>query len=164
MGKCETATASIGIKIILSDLLLQLNEINFNLIKKMLHAGCIEDSNEFYNEVYKDIIGYSDGDKDLPEEYLKFKEYLLHEFKNKGSYCKSKFSNQVSPDLSRGCLLEQELLVPIKDILKTERWGYDRYGINSNSRPLDFDLSPDLTDYKEIKNFSIIFMIKQDTG
>jgi hypothetical protein len=34
MGKSETASASIGIKILLSDLILQINETNINLIKK----------------------------------------------------------------------------------------------------------------------------------
>lgn len=35
MGKCETSTGSIGIKILLSDLILQINEKNFNLIKEI---------------------------------------------------------------------------------------------------------------------------------
>jgi hypothetical protein len=36
MGKCETSTTSIGIKILLSDLILQINEKNFDLIKEIL--------------------------------------------------------------------------------------------------------------------------------
>jgi len=162
MGKSETATASMGIKILLSDLVLQINKVNFNLIKKMLYDGCIEDSNGYYNEVYKNIIGYEDNE--LPEEYLAFKEHLLKEFKTQGSYLKSKFSSKVEPDVTNGCLLEKELLVPIKDILSTERWGYERYGTNGTSRPLDFDLLLDLNDYKEIKNYAVIFMIKQHSG
>jgi len=164
MGKSETATASIGIKILLSELILQINEKNFNIIKKMLYDGCIEDSNDYYNEVYKNIIGYGYDDNQLPEDYLSFKEYLIKEFKSKGSYSKTKFSNKVEPDLSNGCLFEKELLVPIKKILSTERWGYDRYDTNSISRPLDFDLSVNTEEYKEIMNFNIIFMVKQYTG
>ncbi len=53
MGRCDTATASLGIKILLSDLIDQINKDNFNLIKKMLDDGIIEDSNEYFNEVYK---------------------------------------------------------------------------------------------------------------
>lgn len=34
MGKSETASAGIGIKILLSELIIQINETNFNLIKK----------------------------------------------------------------------------------------------------------------------------------
>jgi hypothetical protein len=59
MGKSETAAASIGIKILLSDLILQINKTNFNLIKKMLYDGCIEDSNGYYNEAYKEIKNFT---------------------------------------------------------------------------------------------------------
>jgi len=164
MGKCESATASIGIQILLSDLIEQINETNFNLIKKMLYDGCIEDNNDYYNEVYEKIIGYGENDNELPENYLEFKEYLIKEFQNKGSLYKSKFSNEVEADISNGCLFEKDLLVPIKNILSTERWGYNRYGANSSSRPLDFDLSIDLNEYKEINKFNIIFLVKQHSG
>jgi hypothetical protein len=164
MGKCETGSASIGIKILLSDLIAQLNKTNFSLIKKMLHTGCIEDSNNYYNEAYKKIMGYGENDNELPTTYKKFKEHLIKELQTNGSYYKSKFSSEVKPDLSEGCLAEQYLLVPIKDILATDRWGYERYGTNSMSRPLDFDLSVDLTEYKNIQHYSIIFMVKQSSG
>ena len=164
MGKSETASASIGIKILLSDLILQINETNFNLIKQMLYDGCIEDSNGYYNEAYKNITGYGEDDNELPVDYLEFKEYLINEFKTNGSYYKSKFSSKVEPDLKVGTLFERYLLVPIKHILETERWGYERYGVNSASRPLDFDLSVELTKYQDIKNFNVIFFIKQHSG
>ena len=164
MGKSETATASIGIKILLSDLILQINETNLNLIKKMLYDGCIEDSNGYYNESYINILGYPYGEDKLTGDYLECKEYLINEFKTNGSYFKSKFSSKVEPDLSEGTLFERYLLVSVKDILETERWGYERYGVNSASRPLDFDLSVDLTIYEEIKNFKVIFMVKQHSG
>jgi hypothetical protein len=130
----------------------------------MIYDGCIEDSNGYYNEAYKIIVGYGEGDIDLPEDYLAFKEYVTDKFKENGSYYKSKFSSKIVPDLKHGCLLEKELLLPIKDILETERWGYERYGVNSASRPLDFDLSVDLKLYEGIKNFNIIFMVKQHSG
>ena len=164
MGKSETASASIGIKILLSDLILQINETNLNLIKKMLYDGCIEDSNGYYNEAYKNIVGYGEDDNELPETYLKFKDFLIKQFKTNGSYYKSKFSSKVEPDLKNGTLFERYLLVPVKDILETERWGYERYGVNSASRPLDFDLSVELTKYQDIKNFNVIFFVKQHSG
>ncbi len=162
MGKSETASASIGIKILLGDLVSQIDKINFKLIKKMLYDGCIEDSNGYYNEAYKNIIGYDEDE--LPKDYLEFKEYVTEKFKNNGSYYKSKFTSKIEPDVDHGCLLEKELLVPIKNILETERWGYERYGTNSASRPLNFDLSLDLKQYKIIKNFKVIFMVKQHSG
>jgi hypothetical protein len=48
--------------------------------------------------------------------------------------------------------------------LSTERWGYGRYGINSASRPLDFDLAVDLKMYEDIDKFNVIFMVKQNSG
>jgi len=166
MGKCETATASLGISILLSDLVSQLNETNFKLIKKMLYDGCIEDSNDYYNEVYKNIIGYGYDDNKLPDKYDTFKEYITEQFKLNGSYYKSKFSSKVEPDLSHGCLMEKKLLVPIKDLLETERWGYERYGSNSLSRPIDFDLSVNLEEYKKynIEKYKVVFIIKQHSG
>jgi len=163
MGKSETASASIGIKILLSDLILQINETNFTLIKKMMYDGCIEDSNGYYNEAYKIILGHDEDNDELPQTYNEFKDYITEQFKLHGSYYKSKFSSK-KPDLSQGTLFERYLLVPVKDILETERWGYERYGVNSASRPLDFDLSVELTKYQDIKNFNVVFFIKQHSG
>jgi hypothetical protein len=161
MGRSATAAASLGIRILLSDLVLQIDETNFGLIKEMLCSGCIDDSNDYYNEAYKNIVKYDDK---VPETYLEFKEYMVGKFRNNGSYYKSKFDNNVRIDLSHGCLLERHLLVPVKDILETERWGYDRTGTNSASRALDFDLSMDLDKYKEIKYFETVFIVSQHAG
>ena len=101
MGKSETAKTSIGIKILLSDLILQINEDNFDLIKEILKNGFISDENDIYNDVYSDIIWCNK----LPKNYLDFKIFLEQEFKNKGSY----FSNKIETDLTSGCLFEKEL-------------------------------------------------------
>jgi hypothetical protein len=144
MGKCESAAASIGIRILLSDLIQQINETNFNLVKGMLYDGIIEDSNEYYNDAYQNVIGMTY--KEVHENHLAFKDFLTSLFTEK-----------------RGCLFKQYLLVPIKNILTTNRWGYDRSGVNCASRPLDFDLSVDLEKYGEIKNFTTIFLVKQSS-
>ena len=164
MGKSETASASIGIKILLSDLILQINKTNFGLIKKMLYDGFIEDSNDYYNEVYKIFLGHDEDNDELPQTYKEFKDAVTKEFKTKGSIFKSKFSSKSEPDVKNGTLLERYLLVPVKDILETERWGYERYGVNGASRPLDFDLSVDLKKYEDIKNFNVVFFLKQHSG
>jgi len=161
---CDTATAFIGIRILLSDLLSQMNETNMELIINMLCKGCIEDDNNYYNEVFKNIVGLEYGENDLPEEYLKCKEYLISMFKNNGSLSKNKFTHEVKPYMGDGCLFEKQLLVPIKSILSTDRWGYNREGINSSSRPLDFDLSVSTEEYKELHSFHTIFFIKQNAG
>ena len=74
-------------------------------------------------------------------------------------------SNKIEPDLRNGCLLEKELLSPIKNILETERWGYDRYGRNGSYCPIDY-LSPslDIEKYKEIEKYTIVFIIEQYSG
>jgi hypothetical protein len=166
MGKSETATASLGIKFLLSDLVSQINETNFTLIKKMLYDGFIEDSNYYYDESYKTIIGYDNDDVKLPESYNEYKIYLTEELIHNGSYYKSKFSSKIESDLTHGCLWDQNLLIPIKDILETERWGYERYGINSASRELDFDLTINLEEYKKhnIEKYTVVFILKQHSG
>jgi hypothetical protein len=164
MGRCDTATASLGIKILLSDLIGQINENNFNLIKKMLNDGIIEDSNEYFNEVYQKVIGYDDMDVELPDNYMEFKEHLTKEFKKHGSYYKLKDSCKVEPCLTRGCLYDRYLLIPIKEIISTERWGYSREGTNSATRPIDFDLTVNTDEYKMIKKFKTILLLKQHAG
>ena len=164
MGRCDTVTASLGIKILLSDLIEQINEDNFDLIKKMLNDGIIEDSNEYFNEVYQKVIGYDNADVILPDNYIEFKEHLTKEFKSNGSYYKSKHSNFVEPYLNKGCLYDRHLLVSVREILSTERWGYSREGTNSSSRPIDFDLTVDTDDYKMIKKFKSCLLLKQHTG
>lgn len=158
MGKCETSTTSVGIKILLSDLILQINEKNFDLIKEMLNDGFISDKNEHYNDAYTDIIWC----KDLPTNYLEFKDFLEQEFKNNGSYLHLRDSNKIEPDLRNGCLFERELLLPIKQILETERWGYDRYGRNGSYCPIDFMCpSLDIEKYKKIEKYTIVLILEQ---
>ena len=166
MGKCETATASIGISILLSDLISQINETNFKFIKKMLYDGFIEDCNGYFDESYKKVIGYDNANIKLPKQYDTFKEYITEELKINGDYYKLKFSSKVEPNLKNGCLWDQNLLIPIEDILETERWGYERYGINSLSRALDFNLSVDLNEYKKnnIEKYKVVFILKQHSG
>jgi hypothetical protein len=160
MGKCETATASIGIKILLSQLVLQINETNFTLIKELLYRGFIEDDNDYFNEIYSKITYINK----LPENYLDLKEYLINNFTNNGSYHKSSGATAVIPTLDKGCLLDKALLVPLKDILTMDRWGHNRDGSNCISRQIDFDLSVNIEKYKEIENKEIVFILGQHSG
>ena len=154
MGKSETSIASIGIKILLSDLISQINETTFELICMMLYNGFIEDENDYYNEVYNEVVNYK-----LPETWLEYKEYVETNFKKYGSYNKSKFSSEVHHTIEDGCLFDKYLLVPIKEILSSTRWGYDREGTNSSSRPIDFDLSVNTEEYKELEKYNIVFIV-----
>lgn len=144
MGKCESATASIGIKVLLSDLILQINETNLTLIKEMLDNGFIEDENDYFNNMYSNIVNRND----LSENY---KEQLTQYFKLNDS------------SVGSGCLFDKFLLVPVKQILKTDRWGYDRSGSNCVSRQIDFDLSVNIEKYKEIEKKEIVFILGQNS-
>jgi hypothetical protein len=162
MGKCESATASIGIKILLSDIVLQINEKNFTLIMEILSNGYIEDNNDYFNEVYTEIM--YNNDIMNSNDFSVVKEYLINEFQNKGSIARYKFSYKEEPTLRNGCLFNKYLLFPIKTILSTDRWGYDRFGSNCSSRPMDFDLSVDIEKYKDIDKFEIAFILLQHSG
>jgi hypothetical protein len=166
MGRSEEATASIGIKILLSDLVEQLNETNTTLIREMLYNGRIEDENGFYNETYMRIIYYDDCN--LPENHLVLKQHLLEQFKKNGSLLKSKYSNEVKSDLHEGTLLERYLLVPVEQIVSNERWGYNREGTNAMSVPFintfTEGLVASLEKYKDIKHYKVVFMITQNAG
>ena len=162
MGKSETATSSIGIKILLSDIVRQINEKTFTLIMEMLNNGFIEDDNDYFNEVYTEII--YNNDIMNSDDFTAIQEYLTNEFKTRGSITKYKFSNKEEPTLTNGCLFDKYLLVPVKEILSTCRWGYDRYGTNGSSRPINFDLSLDIEKYKEIKKYKIVFILTQSSG
>ena len=139
----ETYTAHIGIKITLSDIILQINEHNLDIIKEILYEGFISDSNGLFNNSYQEIICCNR----LPENYLDCKEYLETEFRKKND----------------GNLLNKEILLPIKKILKTNRCGYDRYGKNGSYCPLDFDLSlsVEIEKYKEIEKYTVVFILEQ---
>jgi len=154
MGRCESAFASIGIKILLSDLVSQINVTTMHLIKKMLYDGCIEDSNDFYNQAFEQII----GDNGVEENAEEFKEYLTRKFTSRVGH-------------NKDSLLEQYLLVPLEELVSNDRWGWSREGTNAMSSPLE-DFADDLPNqiavfketYKEIKNFTFVFMIKQYAG
>lgn len=160
MGKSETSTASIGIKILLSDLILQINEINFEIIKEILYDGFISDTNNYFNDTYTEVILCNE----LPKNYLDLKEFLIKELKRNGSYFHSRDSNEIKPDLTNGSLFEKELLLPIKKILYTDRHGYNRLGRNGTYRPIDFDLSIDIEKYKDIEKYTIVFIMEQYSG
>ena len=160
MACSEYAKVSIGIKIKLSVLIQQINKDNWDLIKEMLENGFIEDENEYFTDVYQKMR----NSEQISGNWKKSKKFLIDYCKNNGSYLKDMFSSEVVNTLENGCLLDQYLPVPIKKILACERWGYERSGTNSVSRPLDFDLSVDTEKYKLLEKFEIAFILEQNSG
>ena len=145
MKKCESAIASIGIKILLSNLLPQINEANFKLIKGIVRDGFIEDENEFFNDAYVTI----QDDMDQNENWAEFKQ---------------EFETRYKDYVDGESLLGKALLLPNKQIFSSDRWGYDNDGTNGSSKPLDFDLSMDLDIYKGIDKFEVVFILCQESG
>lgn len=138
MGRSDCASASIGIKILLSDLIFQINETNFTLIKEMLHNGFIDDANNYCNESYSKIVG---GNR-MPSQFVDVKKYLVKCF------------------IKERCLIDKYLLVPVKKILEIERFGHNRDETFSGSRPIDFDLCIGTEKYNEIEKTEIVFILE----
>jgi len=120
----------------------------------MLYDGCIEDSNEVYNRAFEQII----DDDGIEENAEVFKEYLT-----------SKFTERVYKGDS---LLQRYLLVPVEELVSNDRWGWTREGTNAMSTTMGtfLDDLPDILStafketYKDINNFTFVFMIKQYAG
>lgn len=142
MGKSNSATASIGIKISIRDLLVQICDANITVVKYVLVNGMVEDENDELNEIFSIIVS-----ENLELESMDLKDYLYNEF-------------------TQNNLIDAVLLVHIKTILTTERWGYEREGINCSSRPLDFDLSVDLTQdsFHLLEHTELVFILDQCAG
>ena len=158
MGKCETSTAYIGVSIKLRDLIEQMTEHNMKLILSMLENGFIEDDNGSFNENFDNIV--NEGEYINCEDT---KKYFMDQFATYGDIFVDRWSNKQTQTLVNGCLLDMYLLVPVHAIISNDRWGYDRYGTNGSSapyQPIQFDLDK----YKNIQNYTTVFIMKQSSG
>jgi hypothetical protein len=150
MGKSETATSSIGIKIKFVELANLLNADNFESINSILNNAIIEDENEHYNDNYQDMISemyvYEVDYKNNIITFDKYKQELM-------TYTK---------------LFDYKLLIPVHEILSTTRWGYDRDGVNSSSMEIKDAMKiinkklPN--EYKFLSSYPIVFMLYQVSG
>ncbi len=150
MGKSETATSSIGIKIKFVELANLINADNFDSINSILNDAIIEDENEHYNDNYQDMISemyiYEKDYKNNIITFDKYKQELM-------TYTK---------------LFDYKLLIPVHEILSTTRWGYDRDGVNSSSMEIKDAMKiinkkmPN--EYKFLSNYPIVFMLYQVSG
>ncbi len=155
MGKCVTSDVSIGIKIKLSKLLSQINETNFNLMKQILTDGSIEGEDNDLDNQYEHVIDLVNSESiNLPnpfdsndsKNYLKYKKYLKKEIKKKNIQ-----------------LLDEYLLIPIKKLLSTDKWGYNTLGDNVVSTKLDFGVETEIEKYSNIKGYEIVLMLNQSS-
>lgn len=67
-----------------------------------------------------------------------------------------------------GYLGDQFFLYPVTNLLYTERFGYERTGINGTYCNLDFDIESIkksiLEKYNWLKDIEVVMMIKQHSG
>ncbi len=154
MTRYESSTVSIGFKIAIKELVKQLNEDNFYVVKKLFEEGFIPDSNGTVNQYFKSII----DDEDIPDDCKEYKSHLKKHFKK--IVPNDKDDEKVS-------INDMYLLVPVHKIMETTRWGKNRKGTNGTFCEIDFDIE----NLKEqIKNeyehmfskYNVVFMLNQE--
>ena len=140
----------------------------------------VQDENGCYNTIFEQIIRGEDVKSHKIDEkfdiftFEEYKEYLTKNFKLYGDRYMYKDGKTEVPEYKEDHLenlYNQILIIPLKEILWTERWGYNRYGTNGTS--CDFDIS-DLTKKSEevhkmasdmsLKNFSVSLNVYQHTS
>lgn len=161
----ESIRTTIGIKILLRDIVEQIDNINFEQIKEILNSGFIEDENRNFNKKYREII-WSNELHEYIDNAEKYKKIINDLLKESGTY------DKISETLAYGSLLEKHLLVPIKDILdmcKTNSYSncdndINNYNVeekfNTKSRDIDFNILTIQNDinkkYKYITKYKIV--------
>ena len=179
MGRSESATLSIGIKIAIKDLFDSMNKENFDFVRDqfLTEESAIEDENGFYHGTFLGILnGYLlEEDEsylwDLPFE--EYKEILTKKFKRFGE---SGYNNCGEEDYGDNenhldCLYNQILLVPFHELLKMERGGYNREGCNGAWCPLKIDKLNDcirnidsMMEKFDTLDYEIVFNVIQHAG
>lgn len=183
MGKCETVDVSIGISILIKDLLEAMTEDNYETIRDnfLQDGSLINDDNNSYNTAYDSIISGENLSNDdyLELNELKFTEYIDYlstQFKKFGDKelnrnGTSKFVEYKEGDEEN--LYHQTLLVPHCKLVQTERWGWSREGTNGTCTNLDIDklvtIKTEISDKMEKLNvsdklYSVSFIVSQHSG
>lgn len=154
MGRCESASVSVGMKIKLSDLISYITKKNLKFCQDILQGGVIEDCNGELNSMYENIMNQDDH-LELPFE--EYKEWVTTQLKN----------SLIPYDPSQS-LYDRYLLYGTKSLLETSRWGYGREGTNSSSTDMlkiQKSIRKDLSQrYKRIPNSQYVFILYQSSS
>jgi len=144
MGHSEDVTVSLGISIVVKDLLACMTRENFETIRDeyLGEDSFIADENQDYNSQFRTILEASTGQEVDPTilSYEQYKQYLIESFSRYGDchHSRSGGSEMLTYEAKdTGNLYHQTLLIPYATLLNTERWGYNREGQNGASCPLD---------------------------
>jgi hypothetical protein len=123
MGHDEIATFAVGLRIGLQELLSQINRKNWPVIRVWLRDGFLEEPNGEINIEFRCVV------EEMPESPIwRVKRYWQHQLNE------NRFPVEGSTKLS-----EHILLVPLAQIIQTERYGHNREGLNGVSRPFDLE-------------------------
>ncbi len=141
MVKSETSKCGIGIKIAFSDLINNLSNDNLCIF----FDGFINDNNSTFNENYNKLLFDLQDDKrnfftcgtsirfSNDTALQQVKDYLIFESKKLGEIIRLNNDPLFAENsLRHGSIYEQDVLYITHHILSTERWGYDRAGINAS--------------------------------
>lgn len=177
MGRSETVTSSIGIRIALKDLINSINEDNYKQIKKefLTYESLIDDDNDSYNSIYSLIIhGDISDDYKCDQNYKEYKEYLetnCRKYGNINIYKNGEEKKCTYDKDDENNLYNQCVLIPQQKLLSTERYGYDRNGTNGSSVKVEkFNLNDiykninDKMTSLNIKNYAIVFIVSQHSS
>lgn len=180
MGKSSIASITIGIKIQIKYLLSLMNENNYKVFRDrfLSEDSIIEDDNLEYNSIYIRIIYGMDTKtnnqliNDMDNlEYKEYKKYLTKNFQSNGNILNfrdgtSKLEQYDAKDPKN--LYHQYLLIPYHKIASTERWGYNRWGKNGASTPVDIlainNISKKIKEEMKkhsIKEYKNVFIVSQ---
>ena len=157
---------SIGIRILVADLVAQIDESTHRLILEMLApTSCIEDDNDCFNETFGEVA--DELEENCPKHWRDFAARLREMLASRGDVLYFKDGSRPRRTLEYGCLLDKHLLVPVAQICSTDRGGYSRYGLNATSAPLGkLDVPSVLADierkYAGLTGYEVVYMVTQD--
>lgn len=171
MGKSETASFGICLLIKLSDLIESIDNDNLKWIRENDY-GYIEDDNEYFNEEYKELWTIAEGNVDNENTIASIKTALEENAKNMGNVIYYKYESRSEKTMADGCLYDRNVIIPILSLASTERWGYDRIGVNVSFFSFEriLDAAVDLEDAKKLiidlklKNCKVGTYLMQDSN
>lgn len=135
MGRCDTAEASVGIRIPIGTLIDNLNEENCDQIREIMTDGFIENENDYKFNAYYD-------ENDQP--YANFAD----------------IKNAVHKYFDR--LRNNFLLYPVHVLISNDRWGYNPTGSHGTAIPIMTELPKiDHAQFAQIGEFTEVLIIQQ---
>ena len=169
MGRSETATVAVGIRVGLRSLLQQATEENYEDVARLLcnDSAFVEDENGCFNESFTNVIDRLYGHTLRTVEELRVIAGNLLETHGDVMYFRD--GAPPLPTLENGSLMDRYLLLPVKTFVETCRCGYLREGSNGQAVPLDLEALVEISVYMQmnyafLRDFETVLIVKQHAG